>query len=273
MENPFVQFLARAKPLLQLAQFDDRPQTRFAEYMANRKRQDFLQEILGRVAVVGYCHRALCDLADGWRAIETERAALPRDPENPNRTSIPEYLVEREEEWLTRVDAHTSLVYYEVVSLLGLLRQLDIVPTEASELSYLKKVRDRFLAHQHLGGVLRGTARDWRAREGGFLEYDVVALNSWDQDQLKALGALALPIGSQPWQEQRIANESLLLSGKHSEKFSPDEWARLMAAGVRDCKLEEALRDLAVLLDASLLPVIESVAQEAVREFGWDWWT
>lgn len=273
MHHPFVRFLDQARGLLQLAQFDDRPQSRFAEYMANRKRQDFLQEILGRVAVVGYCHNALVELSDGWHSIEAEKAALPRDPQNPSLTWIPDELARREAEWLIRVDAHTSLVYYEVSSLLGLLRQLDIMPDEDSELFYLKKVRDRFLAHQYVGGMLRGSARDWHMRDGGFLEYDVLALNSWDRDQLTALGTLALPIGSQQWQEQRLANESLLLSAKHSEKFTPEEWARLMAAGVRDCKLEEALRDLAGLLDARLLPVVQTVSEEAIRDFGWELWS
>ena len=250
--------------------------------MANRKRQDFLQEILGRVAVVGYCHRALCDLADGWRAIETERAALPRDPENPNRTSIPEYLVEREEEWLTRVDAqYLTRLLTKSSSLLGLLRQLDIVPTESLRaLPYpSRRSETACLARSApLAGVLPGN-RYWRAREGGFLEYGRCGAQlGGDQRPAEKLwgGASPLPLSArQPWQPSSASLTRACSSlAKHSEKFSPDEWARLMAAGVRDCKLEEALRDLAVLLERGApCPSSRVLRRRQYVSSGGSWWT
>jgi hypothetical protein len=50
--------------------------------------------------------------------------------------------------------------------------------------------------------------------------------------------------------------EDLVLSRKKNEHFTPDEKIGLMAAGVRECEPERALKQLAVVAERELLPII-----------------
>lgn len=97
---------------------------------------------------------------------------------------------------MEEVDGLTSLVYYEVTSIVGMLRQLCIGLHNRQEVKFLVKVRDRFLSHVQLSGVRRGAGRGWTLPEAGYLHRDVVALNSWSAEDLRALGPNAAAIGS-----------------------------------------------------------------------------
>jgi hypothetical protein len=181
-------------------------------------------------------------------------------------------LVQEDERTLVAIDAFTSLVYYEIASVAGMLRQLSIGLDTVPEVRFLIKVRDRFFSHVHLARVTRGPRGGWTLPSQGILMRDVVALNSWSSEDLRDLGPKSLTIGSPEWVAQRRANEELVLSAKQNEKFTADELLALRAAGVRECHLELALHQLGELLVDAAIPLIFAETQRAIREFGFETW-
>jgi hypothetical protein len=273
MASPFDDFLAEARRLTSLVQGEGPIEdARVGEFVANRKRLDFLEDLIGHVAVLAFSYEGLCRLTDklwGWDALVE---ALPTEPGRGNMKIIPPELSEKEEALLVEADALTSLVYYEVTTVVSMLRQVEVAIDPASEIQYMTKVRDRFLAHVRLAGVARGAARGHAQPKRGFLRRDVVSLSGWSREDLRALGDRALRVGSPQWEAQRSRNEELVLSRKKNERFTPDEKIGLMAAGVRECEPERALEQLAAVAERELLPIIGAETQRAIEDFGWERW-
>jgi hypothetical protein len=154
-----------------------------------------------------------------------------------------------------------------------MLHQLDVAIDPAPEVQYLVKIRDRFLSHVQLSGVARGPDHGWHMPERGFLQKDVVSLNTWSGEKLRALGEHALQIGSPAWEEQQRRNEQLVLSKRRNESFTQDELLDLIAASVRECRLELALQQFGELLQYSVLPIIEQETCRAIEVFGYERWS
>jgi len=269
MTNPFNHFIAEGKRLTELVYATEPSDTHLDDFLINQKRIDYLRDIIARVAVLAHCYDAIYALTEQWNNRQECFQALPTDPGRPNTRTIPQDFQDEEEHWRVEVDAFTSLIYYEVTSVVRMLRQLDISIDSASEVQYLVKVRDRFLSHVQLSGLARGAGCGWSIPRRGFVDRDVVSLSSWSADQIRALGKRALQIGSPAWGEQRRRNEQLVLSRKRNESFTNDELLDLMAAGVRECRLELALQQLSEILDRGVLPIIEHETQQALEVFGW----
>lgn len=273
MPNPLGRFISEGQRLTNLVKSSDPvPDPLLADFRTNQKRIEFLRDLLARAGVLAHCYDAICSLTERWKDLQARIQALPTDPGRPSVRTIPHELVDEEERWLVEVDAFTSLIYYEVTSIVGMLRQLAIEIDVAPEVQFLVKVRDRFLSHVQLSGVARGLGRGWRMPERGLLERDIVALSSWSAEDLRALGGRALEIGSPAWEEQRRRNEQLVLSKKRNEDFTQDDHVGLMAAGVRECQIELALHQLADLLNERVVPLVVAESDRAIREFQWERW-
>jgi hypothetical protein len=273
MASPFDGFLAEARRLTNLVSSGDPIEdARARDFVANRKRMDFLEDLIGHLAVLAFCYEGLCRLADHLRELDARMEALPIEAGRGNVRIIPPELSAEEEARLVEGDALTSLVYYEVTTVVGMLRQVGVAADPGSEIQYMTKVRDRFLAHVRLSGVARGVNHGHACPERGFLRRDVVSLSSWSEETVRALGDHALGIGSPEWQAQRTRNETLVLSTKRNEDFTPEEKIGLMAAGVRECEPELALEQLAAIAGRELLPIIEREARKAIEDFGWERW-
>ncbi len=273
MPNPLSSFVSEGRRLTDLVRSSDPlPEPQLVDFKTNQKRLEFLRDLIARVGVLAHCYDAICGLTERWNDLQARIHALPNEPGQPNTRTIPDELVGEEERWRVEVDAFTSLIYYEVTSIVGMLRQLSIVIDVALEVQFLVKVRDRFLSHVQLSGVMRGSRHAFSVPMRGFLERDVVALSSWFSEDLRALGKRALQLGSPAWEEQRRRNEELVLSKKGNEDFTQDELVGLMAAGVRECELELALHQLAELLNMQVVPLIVSEADKAILEFQWERW-
>ncbi len=240
--------------------------------MANRRRLDFLEDLIGHFAIVTFCYESLCRLTEQLWRLDARKRALPTEPGRGSLRYIPAELAAEEEGRLVEGDALTSLLYYEVTTVVSMLRQVDVAVDPASEIQYMTKVRDRFLAHSRLTGVARGVGRGHEMPERGFLRRDVVALSGWTHEDIRALGDRALRVGSLGWEAQRRLNEELVLSRKRNEEFTPDEKIGLMAAGIRECEPERALEQLAALGERKLLPIIAAATQTAIEAFGWERW-
>lgn len=149
-----------------------------------------------------------------------------------------------------------------------MLAQLSIAMPVNSEIAYLAKIRDRFLSHVQLAGVRRGSRPGLSIPETGRIHRDVVGLDSWYSDDLRALGHDPANIKPAERELIRAANESLILTKKQNERFTAGEVAQLMFAGVRECDLEQVGSELAVLLDNELRPVLIAHSEKAIQEFG-----
>jgi hypothetical protein len=99
------------------------------------------------------------------------------------------------------------------------------------------------------------------------LERSHVALDSWSSEDIRALRARALKVGSEEWEALRRKNEQLILSKTLNEKFTQDQIDDLRVAGVRECQMERALTELGHLLNTSVLPIIVTESDRAVQEF------
>jgi hypothetical protein len=127
----------------------------------------------------------------------------------------------------------------------------------------LVKVRDRFLSHSRRDGVQRG-----RRGGGSLAKRDVIALNQWSTDDLRALGRSDLVVGSKEWKALRDENERRVRSKKQNEKFSASEITDLFAAGVREPDIDRAAAEFEQLLDGNVMPLIKHESNIAVEQFG-----
>ena len=268
--NKFQAFARQADSLLDLARAAIRvPDAELPGFIENQRRIWFLRDLSGRIRVLGRCYETLHRLSDQMRSIQEEYDTLPRDDPDSMWRTIPEELLFEENECLVQVDAYTSLIYYEVTSVVHILRQLGISIENASEVRYLVKIRDRFFSHVQLSGVRRGKAEGWALPDAGYLRRDVVKLSSWSPEDQRFLGPLALEIGSTEWHERRRENKALVLSSKRNEEFTPDELGHLLAAGVRECDLVAVHNQLGELLLSDLLSIVVAESDRSVSEFGY----
>lgn len=274
MDHPVAAFVIQASRLTDLGRSAEPvPDSQLADFMENSGRREYLGDLIGRTRILSHCYDSLNDLANRYRDVQARVKALAPDHPGSNVKTIPPELLEEDELILLEVDSYLSLIYYEVTSVVRMLNQLEISVDSAAEVKYMVKIRDRFLSHVQLSGVRRGRAGGWTLPEQGLLNRDVVALDTWSGEALRALGPHALGVGTPQWQAQRNANEQLILSNKQNEKFTAEEIARLRAAGVRECDVELALRQLGTLLLDSALPIVQSETDRAIRDFGFERWS
>lgn len=270
MPNPLTTFVADADRLLELVQAGSPSDEQLTDFIDNQRKIDFLRDIVGRARVLRQSYDCLERLSDRLRELDARLEALPES--RPGVRPIPPEYMEEREQWLAEVDCFTSLIYYEITSIVHMLRQLGITIAEGSEVHFLVKLRDRFLSHVQLAGVRRGQRGGWSLPERGQLSRDVVALHSWTSEELRALGPKALEIGSPEWEAQRHANAQLVVSRKRNEEFTTAELDGLSAAGVRECDLEAALNQLSEVLRERLFPVIVRETDRAIQIFGFERW-
>jgi hypothetical protein len=271
MTNPLTEFVSKGRNLTDLGgSAMPVPDDKLRDFIVNRKRLEFLKDLIERVSVVAYCYDSILSLTDRWKSTRERMNSAPSHPKNPGIRPIPLELIEEQEGLLIEADIFTSLIYYEVVSIVDMLRQMDVCIEPQSELHYLVKIRDRFLSHNRLNGVIRSAYRGLSVPEHGPLQRDMFSLNAWSSEDLRALGDRALNIGSPSWIELRKKNEKLILSSKRNDQFSRDEIVDLMAAGARECQLELALLQLSRMLDSELIPIIIQETKIAIENYEWE---
>jgi hypothetical protein len=270
MTNPLTTFVAETDRLLDLIRAETPSDEQLASFIDNQRKLDFLRDIVGRARVLRQSYDCLDRLTARFREMDARLDALPES--RPGiRPVPPEYFDEREQ-WLAEVDCFTSLIYYEITSIVQMLRQLSITISDRSEVHFLVKLRDRFLSHVQLAGVRRGQRGGWSLPERGQLARDIVALHSWSSEDLRALGPKALDIGSSEWEAQRRSNEQLIVSRKRNEDLTREELDGLYAAGVRECNLEVALSQLSQILWDSVLPLVVRETDRAMQDFRFERW-
>lgn len=265
MANPLKDVVTAGKKLLDLAG-EDPPNDGLREYKQNEARREYAQDIVGRAETVSFAfdrlHALTPELQEIWKAIDAKR------PKTDEAVEIPKELIEGEDRLNVEADAMTALIYYESKSIVDMLRELRVDVPKATELEYLLRVRDRFLAHPKPLGVARRANRGGSIPVGeGFLQRNAVNLDTLDNARAAADG-LTKEVRVGQWPEERIKNEETLRSRETNEKLPQEQITRLMAFGIRDPDVPKVIGELAQLLATAFLPIVQEYASEAIEKWG-----
>lgn len=263
MANPLSNFLTKAEATMeisiratQLAALDT---SRFAAFTHNAEDRGYASDMVNRVRALSFCYDRLCGLTPIFHEIQSTRQKNQRHPT----------VLEREQQWHTESEAITLLAFYELKSLADMLKQWGIQVPTGSELDYLLKARDKFLAHPQLHKVTRKVPNmKGIPVYGGMTQVCIVSSLMFDSiTQAHYLGELGLA-GSVDEEAQQQINKRLILSGKKHENFNQMEITRLKAFGIPEPELEKSLQEVAALLEQKALPLIKQCFDVAVNDFG-----
>jgi hypothetical protein len=268
MPNPLKDVVAIGKRLLELAGEGPPPKELLREYKENEVRRDFAEDLLARAATVSFAFDRLHELTplfnEIWREVDAKRSKA-NDP-----VEIPREVLEKEDRWGVEADAMTALIYYEIKSIADMLSEFGIEVETGTELEYLLKARDRFLAHPKLLGIARRANRGGTIPIGeGFLRRDAVNLNTLDYDRA-AVDGRQKQVKSDDWPKERVRNKEIIRTAKRNEKLTPEQITQVMAFGVRDADVEKAVAELATVFKDRFLPIVKELSAEAREKFGFE---
>ena len=273
-KNPLNKFLDAVRPRVRIAWSAAAHQkiipAQYEAFTLNAEQRNFAEDVVARAEQLSYAFDRLCALGVEHFEIDELKKRNQPSPRGIDLSLVNPSVLEREERWRREVDIVTSFAYYEIKSVVDMLKQWGI-KVNTPELQYLMKTRDRFLVHPHYGGVMRMARRSLAIPfDGGPVEASVTGLNSWGpitrDHYLKVLNMMP-PIDDN---RERHANEQILLSVKRNQELTETERVRLKAFGLRDPDLPNSLAELADILEKSALPKIEAAFQEAVTAFGFE---
>jgi hypothetical protein len=269
-QNPLRSFYEQGRELMKIAWSAGAqqalPSSQLQALVRNDEERNYCQDVVARVGVLADAYDSLCRLnADRFEIDEAMRENQLGASINLSRVSPS--VLQRERKWQSEMHAASSLFFYELKSVLDMLKGWGIAAS-FPELDYASKTRNWFLAHPRYGGVMRRATRSFRyARDGGPVELSVTGMNVWlGITREYYIGELKL---EQPIDEnaQRALNEQLVLSGRKTQTLTPGEILRLKAFGLRDPRIRDCAAELAQLLDQEVLRKISAAFAEA-RQFG-----
>lgn len=230
----------------------------------NDEERNYCQDVAARVGVLADAYDKLCGLSGEWFEI---RDAMQEGQSNSgiDLTKVSPLVLQQERRWKSDVDQASTVFYYELKSVLDMLRGWGI-NISSVELDYAAKVRNWFLAHPQYAGVARRSARTVSVpSDGGPVELSVTGLSAWFWITREYyIGKLKL---THPVDEsaQRAVNEQLVLSGNRTQKLTADEILRLKAFGLREPRIRECAVELSQLLRQEVLPKINAAFTEALK--------
>ena len=272
--NPFNKFLTIARPKMRIAWSAAAQQQinpgQYESFTQNAEERNFAQDIVERVERLSYAFDRLCELGIEHFDIHEQMTQNQPSPGGIDLSRVSPSVLEREARWRREVGMVTSFVHYEIKSLVDMLKQWG-VDAGSPELLYLNKTRDRFLVHPQHGGVMRLALPTISIpHDGGPVHASVAGLDRSDPiTHAYYLDLLKLP-QSVDHNAERLANEKTLLSRTTNEQLSPEQVSRLKAFGLRDACMEDALEELAQLLQDEVVPKIEATFDQAIRDFGFE---
>lgn len=240
------------------------PPAQYEALARNDEERNYCQDIIARVGLLADAYDKLCSL--GPEHFEIREAMQENQAGSGiDLSKVNPLVLQRERRWRSEVDQSSSLFYYELKSVLDMLKGWGVVIAGA-ELDYAAKTRNWFLAHPQYEGVSRRSARSVGIpSDGGPVELSVSGLNGWLQITREYyIGELKLlpPIDEGA---QRAINEQLALSGKMTQKLKPDEILRLKAFGLREPRIRHCAEELAQLCQMEVIPKVTAAFAEALR--------
>jgi hypothetical protein len=240
----------------------------YAALTLNQEEINYASDILMRVEMLSFVYDRLCELRLDYFDIHEAMCKNQTHANSIDLSKVSPADLERDRRWKLEVDIITTFAYYELKSIVDMLRGWGIQITGA-ELEYILKSRDRFLAHPCYGGVMRLAHRGRSIpHDPGPVGVSIGGLNQWGpitrQNYLDTL-QMTTTVDENA---EREKNEQLVRSRDQNHRLDPQEIMRLKAFGVREADLPTALTELASILEQHAFPKIEAAFQEAVSVFG-----
>jgi hypothetical protein len=240
------------------------PPSKREALVRNDEERHYCQDVVARLGVLADAYDKLCQLSAERFEID---AAMNENQSGSgiDLSRVRPSVLQRDRRWRSEVDAASSLFYYELKSVLDMLKGCGIAATRP-ELDYASKTRNWFLAHPQYSGVTRRAARLLRySPDGGPVELSVTGLNTWltitREYYIRELN-LTQPIDENA---QRVLNEQLALTGKSTQRLTREEILRLKAFGLREPRIRDCAAELSQILRQEVLPKIGVAFAEALQ--------
>jgi hypothetical protein len=240
------------------------PPSKREALVRNDEERNHCQDVVARVGVLADAYDKLCRL--NLERFEIDQAMKENQSGSGiDLSRVSPSALQRDRNWRSEVDAASSLFYYELKSVLDMLKGWRVAASRP-ELEYASKTRNWFLAHPQYLGVARRAARSFSySPDGGPVELSVTGLNVWltitRQYYIAELN-LTQPIDENA---QRVLNEQLALSGKFNHRLTRDEILRLKAFGLREPRIRDCAAELSQVLRQEVLPKIEAAFAESLQ--------
>ena len=273
--NPFEGFLRDADQVMEISILASTvpaiAAAQRADFTRNEEQRNFCADIFSRIERMAFAFDRLRELtAEDYRFED----AVDEKRDTTGTYTYSEAEVQAMARWHTETDLLTFYIYYELKSVIDMAEQWGISPQAASELEYVLRARDRFLAHPEFHRVAphayRGKSIPYNE---GFTRCDVAGLQQWDpvtrEQYFSALG-LSSPVSREREAAEAAANETMIRSATRNERLTEEQVTRLKAFGVREPDLEKALREFAATLLPRVLEKIKEIHSQAVAKFGFE---
>ncbi len=154
------------------------PPSQYEALVRNDEERNYCQDIIARVGLLADTYGELCLLSAEYFEIDN---AMHENQSGSgiDLSKVNPLVLQRDRRWRSAVDKSSSLFYYELKSVLDMLKGWGVVIVGA-ELDYAAKTRNWFLAHPQYEGVSRRSARSVGIpSDGGPVELSVSGLNVW----------------------------------------------------------------------------------------------
>ena len=263
-EHPLFAFLEQAAPIMRVAPHAHTV-ARFRSslpdgYVATLEKMRFWRDVVTRVELVNYCYQRLCELSPAFFKLLADEGLL-----GVGTITVSPKARAAKHRWELETDAMTVLIYYELKSVVDLLRQEKILFGVGSEMEYVLGVRNKILAHPQLDHLVRSKGPSSVPWDGGPVRKGVANIGD---DLLREFYEKRISSGqTEATGQERTKNELLIRSKTKVEKFTAEEIARLQAYGIREPDLHSALKELCNRLRGQVVSRIEECYDRAVAEF------
>ena len=263
-ENPFATFLEDAEA--EFHRIQPEPDVHndaglIGKFVQLQEDRHFVFDIVDRVRALAAAFDRLHDLSNIYSGLQTRPDELINEqrPYAPGSVllNLPDEIRQHEELCRAEAQALVAFTYYELSTLVSLLRKL-FSPTRNSDLEYLVGVRNKLLAHPRKDGRTKNSnsALSW----GRILHAHLVGGESWiplvRNHYLAKLGTCDTEAENHAGE---VANMKLLRGTKIVERFTATEVLMLKAHVIREPNLLGSAGEMAALLHTHFLPETKRV--------------
>ena len=210
----------------------------------------------------------LSQLREEYEELQTEIRTHQTNPTVTNLAGIPADLLDRQRSWRIEAEVITAFSVYETKSIVDMLGGWKVVG-DSSELAYLLKVRNLFVAHPSLHAFFRLPRRTITIPVGqGIVTQHVIGLDRLNDYHQRVYARLqGVDAGDIQLNTVRQENESFIRTFRPQTIMTVKDRSRLLGWGAREPNLHQGLVDLARILRQHVVPKIQRLHKQATEQF------
>ena len=263
MVGPFEEFIRTARPLLRLSIPRDLDDSELEAYAENIEEVRFASGMVLSLEMLNYAYVRLCELGtelkEAWENLTDENV---------------EEVHERGERLQIEIETLTSFVFNETKSVVDMFRNwLHVSLQKNSEIHYLCKIRNFFVAHPNLRALMQAPHRITSIPASGPALRDFIGAGTYESYMLVYYSG-KLGINLDEKERVKSAGEK---AGQKNEEFIrnlprnvPRELASkdlfcLKCFGVRMPDIQHAFEELNSILQSNALPAIKGLVRTGKR--------